>query len=346
MQHGLQTFGQMAWENPNELGSDIWVTQVVMLLADLIVHAAIMDLGVRPDLIAGHSYGELAAITAGTSWDLETAITAARARYESIEATPSARGFMLATDAGPQQIEQLAALLSNPVYVANINAPDQAVVGGRIEGLKELAGLLESRGQVAQILSVPCPYHTPLMEGVGALFKRTLDALSIHPPRVPMLSTVTNRYVAEPDEIRSNLAAQLTTPVRYLELVQRIADEQYTVFVEVGPQQALTRLNRRILEGREVAGIIACDNPKRAGLEQLLQVRALLECVGGLPAPSAAQPVHITAKPAATPEAIRLKKGSITHIDATERRRQKMRQAATKVSSTAGSENGCSHQRL
>ena len=135
------------------------------------------------------------------------------------------------------------------------------------------------------------------MEGVGALFKRTLDALSIHPPRVPMLSTVTNRYVAEPDEIRSNLAAQLTTPVRYFELVQRIAEEQYTVFVEVGPQQALTRLNRRILEGREVAGIIACDNPKRAGLEQLLHVRALLECVGGLPAPSAAQPVHITAKP-------------------------------------------------
>ena len=118
------------------------------------------------------------------------------------------------------------------------------------------------------------------MAGSGEILKQTLDVLRMRPPRVPFFSSVTNRYVAEPDEIRANLAAQLTTPVRWVELVERLAGEQDTVLVEVGPQQALTKLNRRILEGRGAAGIIACDNPKNAGVEQLFNVRALLECLG------------------------------------------------------------------
>ena len=67
---GYQTFAQMAWENPAQLGTDIWVTQIVMLLADLIMHAAVTDLGIRPDLVTGHSYGEFAALTAAGVWDL------------------------------------------------------------------------------------------------------------------------------------------------------------------------------------------------------------------------------------------------------------------------------------
>src|SRR5262249_51790913 len=154
-----------------------------------------------------------------------------------------------------------------------------------------------ARGHKAQLLSVPCPYHTPLMAGSGEILKRTLDTLRMRAPRVPMLSSVTNRYVAEPEDIRANLAAQLTTPVRYVDLVNRIAGEQDTVFVEVGPQQALTKLNRRILEGSAVAGTIGCDNSKNPGVEQLHNVRALFDCLGLLdeqvakPAAPAARPV-------------------------------------------------------
>ena len=68
---GYQTFAQMAWDNPGQLGTDIWVTQIAMLLADLIVHSAIVDFGIQPDLVAGHSYGEFAALTAAGVWDLE-----------------------------------------------------------------------------------------------------------------------------------------------------------------------------------------------------------------------------------------------------------------------------------
>ena len=271
---GYQTFAQMAWDNPAQLGTNIWVTQIAMLLADLIAHAAVVDFGIRPDLVAGHSYGEFAALTAAGVWDLPGVVTAARARYEAIEATPNARGTMMATNAPTHLIEQAAATLGERVYLANYNAPDQTVVGGRSDMLKQLAELLNVQGYKSQLLSVPCPFHTPLMAGSGEILKQTLDTLRMRSPRVPLLSSVTNRYVAEPADIRANLAAQLTTPVRYVELVNRIAGEQETVLVEVGPQQALTKLNRRILEGQGVAGVIACDNPKHGGVEQLFNVRA------------------------------------------------------------------------
>ena len=109
---------------------------------------------------------------------------------------------------------------------------------------------------------------------------------------------MTNRYVAEPDDIRANLAAQLTTPVRYVDLINRIADEQDTVFIEVGPQQALTKLNRRILDGRPNVGMIACDNAKAPGVEQLVQVQALLECLGLLGESATAQPAASVGTPA------------------------------------------------
>ncbi len=328
-QRGFQTFSQMAWDNPGQLGTDVWVTQVSMLLADLIVHAALVDRGIRPDLVTGHSYGEFAALTAAGAWDIPSVVTAARARYEAIEATPTARGTLMATSAPPSTIEQLAATLPDRAYVANYNAPDQTVVGGRPETLRQLEQLLAAAGHKAQMLSVPCPYHTPLLAGAGEILRRTLDTLAIRAPRVPLLSSVTNRYVAEPDDIRANLAAQLTTPVRFVDLITRIAAEQETVFVEVGPQQALTKLNRRILAGRPAAGAIASDNSKYPGLEPIFQVQALLECVGVGEVRTAASTVGVVSTRSPQPAMNKPEKGTISHFDATQRRVDKMRQLAS-----------------
>src|SRR5262249_9786602 len=157
------------------------------------------------DLISSHSYGEFAALSAAGVWGLEGAITAARARVEGIQSTPGARGTMLATTAPPDAIGAVMPMLPEPAYMANYNAPDQTIVGGREASLRELAGLLEARGYKSQLISVPCPFHTPLMQGSAALLQRALETLPLDPPRVPLLSSVSNRYVAEPVEIRGNL---------------------------------------------------------------------------------------------------------------------------------------------
>ena len=115
-------------------------------------------------------------------------------------------------------------------------------------------------------------------------------------PRIPIVSTVDNRRVADADAVRQNLSVQLTTSVRYSSLIEELAAEQPTLFVEVGPGQTLTKLNRRILSAG--ADTIASDNPKRAGLEPLLCAQALWECLAAdRPAPvgdSTVTPSHVS----------------------------------------------------
>ncbi len=325
VRHGLPSFAQMAWDDASRLGVDVWTTQAAMLVADHVLLAAITARGIRPDLVLGHSYGEFVALAASGACDFEQALRITRARCQSIDACPTAHGGMLATTLSPEAIQELASQAEVPIYLANHNAPDQTVIGGSREAVERFAALLRSRSYPAQVLAVPSPFHTPIMQGAAAAFAQALATAQFQRPRTPMLSVVTNDYVTEPDGIRANLVAHLTTPVRYVDLIRRIAAERETIFVEVGPQQALTRLHRRILESQD-AMVIACDNPKRSGVEQLHHVQALLECSGALDAaaqPTAGPPISVAAAASVPPAA-----GEILHFDATSRRREKMRLAA------------------
>ncbi len=275
--HAYGSFSALAWTDPSPLGTDVWATQAAMLLADSIVYAAVMNRQIRPALVLGHSYGEYAALFAAGAWDLETALVVTRARCDGIQRCSTGRGRLLATTAEPDVVARIGARLVGKVFVANHNAPDQTVVGGSIEALQQLAELLRAESYQTRQLAVPCPFHTPLMRDAAAPLRQALLTAEIRAPQVPMVSVVTNRPVHTPDEIRANLIAHLTTPVRYVDLIRSIADECETVFVEIGPGQILTRLHERILDGHDAVWI-ATDHVKRPGCEQIDSVQALLEC--------------------------------------------------------------------
>ncbi len=354
---GYPTFSKLAWETPTQLGSDVWSTQVSILLADAIVLSALGELGIAADLVLGHSYGEFVALYAAGAWDLETAVRMTRARCDGIVAVATGDSGMLATDAPQSLIETLARDISIQLYLANLNAPDQTVVGGKRASLEALAKALEAHSHQARMLSVPAAFHTPLMAGASRLLEQQLRLAELGDLKIPMISTVTNAAVRDASEIRRNLAAQLTTPVRYRQLISQLAADEPTVFVEVGPQQTMTRLNRRIVDAELIA--IACDNPKRPGVEPLLCVQALLECLGAVPAKSAAKvPSPPTARlERAAPSVIAKEATSrksmndpIPHFDATERRRAKMRSEShgkpiARANGSAGSHgsNGDAH---
>jgi len=322
---GYPTFAQMAWDEATKIGTDIWLTQASMLLADRIVLAALGDRGIRPDVVFGHSYGEYVALMAAGAWDFEQAVRVTRARCMSIEAAPSARGAMLATTATPETVAQLSKRFGRPIFVANHNAPDQTVVAGQQGIVEEFAVVLVREAHQARLLPVPCPFHTPIMQDAAVLLARAIENSPIAAPQVPILSVVTNDYVRDPEEIRANLVAHMTQPVHYVDLVRRVVAEDNTVLVEVGPQQALTRLHRRILEGYDFP-VIASDNPKRPGRMQIECVQALLECTGAL---DAKQP-EVAAAPVSLGQAAHREPGrhEVLHFDATARRREKMRTAA------------------
>jgi acyl transferase domain-containing protein/NAD(P)-dependent dehydrogenase (short-subunit alcohol dehydrogenase family) len=278
---GQPSFSDLAWKNGEKLGTDIWRTQLALLAADAIMYAAINAIGLRADRVAGHSFGELAALLAAGAWSFESAVRATMARCQAIDVCRNANGVMLSTTAPSDVLEQLCHEVGGQVSVSHRNADDQTVAGGEQEAVARLSQLVKEAGYQSLILAVPAAFHTPLMTEVKAPFARSLAEIEIAPPMIPLLSSVTNRYVAEPDEIRTNLATQMTEPVNYAELVRRLVAEGVTVFVEVGPRQVLTGLHRRTFRNGE-ATITCCDHKKNKGCAQLLFARAAVEVTGAL----------------------------------------------------------------
>ncbi|PQO44279.1 type I polyketide synthase [Blastopirellula marina] len=362
---GYPTFAELAWNAPTQLGADVWKTQIAMLLADLICLAALSERGVTPDVVLGHSYGEFPALYAAGVWNLDAVIRMTRARCDGINATSLNNAGLLATTAPPEEIKSLIAACGCQAYLANYNAPDQTVIGGKLAALEQLSQALSAKSYPARILAVPAAFHTPLMAGSSRMLQQALETAELRTPQTPFISTVDNNLTDDPARIRRNLGVQLTTPVKYAPLIEQLALETPTIFVEVGPQQTLTKLNRRILSGD--ATVIASDNPKRGGIEPILCVEALLECLGvgaavsAAPAPvapsaaearatfTAPQPTvssvsqtttSSTVREPAKPQTVASSSRSsistneknlmddIPHFDATERRRAKMRGSA------------------
>ena len=167
------------------------------------------------------------------------------------------------------------------IYVANINAPHQTVVGGTTAALEHARAVFRGAGFVAKILPVNRPFHTKIMKDVQEPLNRGLATIPTGAPQLPILSSVTNEYVVDAVEVRRNLVDQMTQPVRYTDLVSRFVDDGVTTFVECGPRSVLTNLHAQILTAGKVSSI-AADQPKCDGLCQLLSVRAHLEVWGHL----------------------------------------------------------------
>ena len=322
---GVDSFGVMAWDDPAHLDTDLWTIQASVLIADLMVHAALVERGIRPDVVAGHSYGEYPAMVVAGIWTLEQAIRATRVRAEAIAASPACEGRLLSILAGPDRIESLIARHGSAVQITHRNAPDQTVVGGLGAAVEAFGRVLAGERVAAHPVAVPAAFHTPLMQQAQPPLRELLASERLVPPTLPLLSNVTNRYEADPDQVKANLVAQLTSPVGYAALVQRLADDGVTAFVEVGPQQVLTRLNRQIL-GTASGCCIASDHPKRNAAEQLDRVQALVETIGAGPPAAPRSAAAPTADTSASPP------GEIEHFDATLARRQRTRQAATSAS--------------
>lgn len=278
---GYPSFAKIAWEGSEELGAGIFETQLAVLVADCIMYASVRSLGIEPDRVSGHSFGEISALVAAGSWGFRQAAQATYARCRAIIDTVSPDCTMMSTTAPWDEAHALCEGNAR-VFVANHNAPDQVVLAGYRDALEEVAAQFQQRNYKTRMLTVPSPFHCPLMESVQAPLARDLAHIPVAPPNIPVLSSVTNRYVAEPDEIRNNLVEQMTKPVRYVALVERLAQDGIDLLIEVGPNQVLTRLNRQIV-GADKPLCISSDTKRQGGLERLLHVKACLEAHGVLP---------------------------------------------------------------
>jgi [acyl-carrier-protein] S-malonyltransferase len=211
---------------------------------------------VEPDLMAGHSLGEIAALTAAGALTAEDGLrlVAARGRLMQ-EAAERGDGGMLAVRARERAaVEEVAAACD--VVVANDNAPDQLVLSGALGALDEAAERLAESGVRAKRLPVAGGFHSPLMAPAVEPFREFVTATEVREARVPVISCVT---AAPFDDVRERIVQALTSPVRWLEVMRVLRQQGATRFVETGPGHVLTNLVRKSLEDVKAEAPLAME---------------------------------------------------------------------------------------
>ncbi|WP_414945269.1 SDR family NAD(P)-dependent oxidoreductase [Amycolatopsis sp. cmx-11-32] len=260
----------------DEALKDTRVAQPALGLVESAVCRLLADLGVRPDLLAGHSYGELAALSVAGAFDTPTLVALSRARARSIaEVAGSDPGAMAAVKASREELA--AALDRSDVVLANHNAPGQTVLSGPTAAIEDAVRALREQGIGAKRIPVACAFHSPLVAGASDVFAVDLDNAEIDEPGLPVWSNRTARPY-EPGKVRAELADQIGSPVRFVDLIEDMYAAGARTFVEAGPGQVLSRLAEDILGDRPHT-VIACD-PGGPGLRGFLTALARLALTG------------------------------------------------------------------
>ena len=255
------------------------VAQPALGAAGLAYYTLLAALGVEPQMVAGHSYGEFIALWAGGSISEEVLFQLSEARGRFIREIASADpGTMAAVDAGP---EALQVLLADPdLRLANLNAPRQTVISGPRASVERAVAWCGEHGLRAQLLPVACAFHSPLVEPAQQRLAALLQQVEMQSPRIPVYANTTGAvYPDDLAAIAKLLGEHLVRPVEFVREIEAMYQAGARVFVEVGPRNVLSGLVGRILENQRHV-TVPLDQPGRAGLVQLLHGLAALVAEG------------------------------------------------------------------
>lgn len=227
------------------------VAQPALGVFGLALAEVFRGLGVAPDLVGGHSYGELVAASVGGMIAPEHLAEISKARAAAIEAAIAlaggTAGAMAAVSADLAAVRRVLMARSG-VYVANLNGPSQTVIAGGADALRGAVHALREQGVSVVELDVACAFHTPLLSAAPELFADTLAGVDLGAPKIPVWSNVTaSPHDATASNVRRLLCEQIVSPVRFHEQIRAMYDAGARTFVEVGPGSVLTKLVESIL---------------------------------------------------------------------------------------------------
>lgn len=228
------------------------VTQPAIFLHSVILAKA-LGADFKPDMTAGHSLGEFSALVAAGALSFEDGLTLvskrAMAMQKACEMKPSTMAAVLALP--DEKVEEICASIDGVVVAANYNCPGQLVISGDVEAIdKACEALLAAGAKRALKLNVGGAFHSPLMEPARVELKAAIEAAPFSTPVCPVYQNVDALPHTDPEEIKANLIAQLTAPVRWTQIVRNMIADGATDFVELGPGKVLQGLIMKI--GKEV----------------------------------------------------------------------------------------------
>ena len=232
------------------------VTQPAVFLHSVIMAKVLGD-KFKPDMTAGHSLGEFSALVAAGALSFDDGLTLvskrAQAMQKACELNPSTMAAIIGME--DAVIEQVCSEIDG-IVPANYNCPGQLVISGTNEGIdKAITRFTEMGAKRALKLSVSGGFHSPMMEPARAELEKAINEVSFSAPVCPVYQNVTASPVTDPAEIKKNLVAQLTSPVRWTQTIQNMIANGLTEIVEVGPGAVLQGLMRKI--NREIPATAA-----------------------------------------------------------------------------------------
>jgi len=224
------------------------VTQPAVFLHSTIL-ASLLGSSFKPDMVAGHSLGEFSALVANKTLNFRDGLILvskrALAMQKACEKTPSTMAAILGLE--DKIVEEVCASLTEVVVPANYNSPGQIVISGSNEGIDKAIEILKTKGAKRAIkLSVGGAFHSTLMEPARLELEDAIKNTSFNKPICPVYQNVNAISSIDPEVIKSNLIAQLTSPVRWTQSILNMISDGATTFVEVGPGCVLSGLIKKV----------------------------------------------------------------------------------------------------
>lgn len=247
---------EMSFSGPAEVLNDTRRTQPAVFVHSVAAFTVLKDIGLAPDMVAGHSLGEYAALFAAGALDLSTSLKLVDARASAMAAaaakTPGTMAAVVGLD--PQTVENALSGIQG-VVAANFNGPDQVVISGTAEGVEEAGRVLFGLGAKRVLpLKVSGAFHSPLMADAATKVSAALSRETISEPGIPVIPNVTAAPTRDPALLRRLLVEQITGPVRWAQTVRALESAGCVRCYEVGPGKVLQGLVKRVAPAISVAG--------------------------------------------------------------------------------------------
>ena len=224
------------------------VTQPAIFLHSVILAKGLGD-SFQPEMVAGHSLGELSALVANGVLTFEDGLQLVFKRALSMQKACEMQESTMAAVLGLDDhvVEEVCDTVDGVVVAANYNCTGQLVISGEIEAVKKACEVLTEKGaRRALLLPVGGAFHSPMMEPAREELAAAIEATEFSEPTCAVYQNVVAKAVTNPNEIKENLIAQLTAPVKWTQCVQAMIADGGTEFIEVGPGKVLQGLMRKI----------------------------------------------------------------------------------------------------
>ncbi|MGI6092984.1 MAG: ACP S-malonyltransferase [Veillonellaceae bacterium] len=242
----------MCFEGPEEELKKTFNTQPAILTVSIACYEVLKELGITPDIVAGHSLGEYSALVAAGSLAFGDAVRLVRKRGQFMqEAVPLGEGSMAAILGLDRQliidICKQVEVEHGPVQAVNFNCPGQVVIAGTADAVEKAAAALKNAGaKRAVMLPVSAPFHSTLMRPASVKLAAELDKVIVNDANIPVVANLTGKIITLGSAIKPSLVDQAANAVRWEDCVAEIVSYGAEVFVEVGPGKVLTGFTKKI----------------------------------------------------------------------------------------------------